>query len=348
MNLSKQELYMQRCLELASLGLGAVAPNPMVGCVIVKEGEIISEGYHQQFGGLHAEANAMRLLTDEELNGATMYVSLEPCCHHGKTPPCADLIIDKKIKEVIIGSLDTNPLVSGQGVEKLKNAGVQVVTGVLEKQCRELNKRFYTFHEKKRPYIILKWAKTQDDFISRWPLPENKEDNWITSSESKKKVHQWRSEEQAILIGYNTLVNDNPALTTRLVMGKNPIRMVLCRDIPYLQDYKMFNNESKTILFNTVKDDNFHSVTFVKVDWKQKIEQVMEYCHSHGISSLIIEGGTNTIYQFLNANLWDEARIFINPDLKFTHGILAPEFDLSGIEAETSGTDLLYIKHNTL
>jgi len=348
MTLNSNESYMQRCLELAALGIGAVAPNPMVGCVIVKDDKIIAEGYHQQYGGLHAESNAIRLLSDEELEGCTLYVSLEPCSHYGKTPPCADLIIDKKIKEVIIGSLDSNPLVSGKGAERLKNAGIKVITGILEKQCRDLNKRFYTFHEKKRPYIILKWAKSKDDFISRWPLPENKDDNWITSSESKKKVHQWRSEEQAILIGYNTLVNDNPSLTTRLVMGKNPIRMVLCRDIPHLQDFKAFNNESKTILFNTAKNDSSQSVEFIKVDWSQKIQFVISYCNKHGISSIIVEGGTNTIYHFLNANLWDEARIFVNPSLTFSHGIQAPDFDINGIKPQESGTDLLYIKYNTL
>lgn len=339
---------MQRAIELAKQGLGSVAPNPMVGCVIVKHDKIIAEGYHQQYGGLHAEPNAMRLLSDEELSEASLYVSLEPCSHFGKTPPCADLIIDKKIKEVFIGSLDTNPLVSGKGVQKLKDAGIKVEYGILEKECRELNKRFFTFHEKKRPYIILKWAQTADGFISRWPLPQNKDDNWITCNESKKMVHQWRSLEQAILIGYNTLVNDNPSLTTRLVKGKNPTRLVMCRDIPFLQDYQVFSNEAKTVLFNTVKDDHFHSVDFVKVDWQNKINQILDYCFKNNISSLIVEGGTNTIYQFLNANVWDEARVFVNPNLNFTIGIQAPDFDLTNIETLVSGTDLLYIKQQTL
>lgn len=339
---------MQRAIELAKQGLGSVAPNPMVGCVIVKHDKIIAEGYHQQYGGLHAEPNAMRLLSDEELSEASLYVSLEPCSHFGKTPPCADLIIDKKIKEVFIGSLDTNPLVSGKGVQKLKDAGIKVEYGILEKECRELNKRFFTFHEKKRPYIILKWAQTADGFISRWPLPQNKDDNWITCNESKKMVHQWRSLEQAILIGYNTLVNDNPSLTTRLVKGKNPTRLVMCRDIPFLQDYQVFSNEAKTVLFNTVKDDHFHSVDFVKVDWQNKINQILDYCFKNNISSLIVEGGTNTIYQFLNTNVWDEARVFVNPNLNFANGIQAPEFDLTGVEPVASGTDLLYIKQQTL
>lgn len=340
---------MLRCLELAKLGAGKVSPNPLVGCVIVNENRIIGEGWHKKFGQSHAEVNAIREVKDELMfKQATLYVNLEPCSHFGKTPPCADLIIDKKIKEVFIGSLDTNPLVSGKGVQKLKDAGIKVEYGILEKECRELNKRFFTFHEKKRPYIILKWAQTADGFISRWPLPQNKDDNWITCNESKKMVHQWRSLEQAILIGYNTLVNDNPSLTTRLVKGKNPTRLVMCRDIPFLQDYQVFSNEAKTVLFNTVKDDHFHSVDFVKVDWQNKINQILDYCFKNNISSLIVEGGTNTIYQFLNANVWDEARVFVNPNLNFTIGIQAPDFDLTNIETLVSGTDLLYIKQQTL
>jgi diaminohydroxyphosphoribosylaminopyrimidine deaminase/5-amino-6-(5-phosphoribosylamino)uracil reductase len=206
---------MQRCLELAIKGLGNVAPNPMVGCVIVCDGEIVAEGYHEQYGSGHAEPNAIKQVSDAILQKSTLYVTLEPCSHHGKTPPCADLIISKGIKKVVVGNLDSNPLVSGRGIQKLKDAGIEVEYGILDKECRELNKRFFTFHEKKRPYIILKWAQTQDGFISHWPLPENKEDNWITGKESKTLVHQWRTEEQAILIGYNTLLADNPFLNSR-------------------------------------------------------------------------------------------------------------------------------------
>ncbi len=219
---------MQRCLELAAKGLGNVAPNPMVGCVIVCDGEIVAEGYHEQYGCGHAEPNAIKQVSDAILKKSTLYVTLEPCSHHGKTPPCADLIISKGIKKVVIGNLDSNPLVSGRGIQKLKEAGIEVEHGILDKECRALNKRFFTFHEKKRPYIILKWAQTQDGFISHNPLPENKEDNWITGKESKALVHQWRGEEQAILIGYNTALVDNPLFTMhRLVKGKNPIRLII-------------------------------------------------------------------------------------------------------------------------
>jgi diaminohydroxyphosphoribosylaminopyrimidine deaminase/5-amino-6-(5-phosphoribosylamino)uracil reductase len=260
----------------------------------------------------------------------------------GKTPPCADLIISKGIKKVVVGNLDTNPLVSGKGIQKLNDAGIEVEYGVLDKECRALNKRFFTFHEKKRPYIILKWAQTQDGFISRWPLPEIKEDNWITGKESKALVHQWRSHEQAILIGYNTLINDNPLLTARLANGKNPIRFVLSRTIDLQTDLNVFKQDAKTIIFNPVKDDINNNIEFVKIDWNNKVQQVLDYCFKNNISSIIVEGGTNTIYNFMNINAWDEAQVFVNPTKTFEHGISAPGINLTNILPIHVGTDLLY------
>lgn len=334
---------MNRCLELAVKGIGNVAPNPMVGCVIVCEGKIIAEGYHQQYGSAHAEPNAIKQVSDELLKKCTLYVSLEPCSHHGKTPPCADLIISKGIKKVVVGNLDSNPLVAGKGIQKLKDAGIEVEFGILDKECRELNKRFFTFHEKKRPYVILKWAQTQDEFISHWPLPENKEDNWITGKESKTLVHQWRAEESAILIGYNTLINDNPYLTTRLVNGKNPIRLVLARHLDFPMDLNIFNADAKTIVFNDAKDEVKGNIEFVKIDWNNnKAQQVLDYCFQNNLSSIIVEGGTNTIYNFMNNHTWDEARVFVNPNKKFEHGISAPDISLINTLPVKVGNDLLY------
>ena len=337
---------MKRCLQLAVKGLGYVAPNPMVGCVIVCDGAIVAEGYHEQYGGAHAEPNAIKEESDDVLKKRILYVNLEPCSHHGKTPPCADLIISKGIKKVVVGNLDSNPLVAGKGIQKLKEAGIEVEHDILDKECRELNKRFFTFHEKKRPYVILKWAQTADGFISHWPLPENKEDNWITGKESKIVVHQWRTEEQAILIGYNTLLADNPYLNSRLVNGKNPTRLVLAHYLDFSMDLNVFNADAKTIVFNTVKDEIKGNVEFIKIDWNNKAQQVLDYCFKNGINSLIIEGGTNTVYNFTNVNAWDEARIFVNPHKKFEHGISAPDLSFHQSIPTQIGDDLLYTLFN--
>jgi diaminohydroxyphosphoribosylaminopyrimidine deaminase / 5-amino-6-(5-phosphoribosylamino)uracil reductase len=337
---------MNRCLDLAVKGLGSVAPNPMVGCVIVYDGKIIAEAFHEKYGEGHAEPNAIKKVSDELLKDCTLYVTLEPCSHYGKTPPCADLIISKGIGKVIVGNLDSNPLVAGKGIQKLKDAGIEVEYGVLDKECRELNKRFFTFHEKKRPYIILKWAQTQDGFISHWPLPENKEDNWITGKESKSLVHQWRTEEQAILIGYNTLLADNPYLNARLAKGKNPIRLVLTHYLDFSETLNVFNSDAKTIVFNTIKHEVKGNVEFVKIDWSSKAQQVLDYCFKNNIDSIVIEGGTNTIYNFTNLNAWDEARVFVNPHKKFEHGISAPDILFNQSTPEQIGDDLLYTLFN--
>lgn len=333
---------MQRCLDLAIKGFGRVSPNPMVGCVIVCNDTIIAEGYHEQYGLAHAEPNAINQVSDKLLKQCTLYVTLEPCSHYGKTPPCADQIISKGIKTVFIGNLDSNPLVSGKGVQKLKDAGIVVSHGVLEAECYELNKRFFTFHKKKRPYIILKWAQTNNGFISQWPLPENKEDNWITGKKSKVLVHQWRSDEQAILIGYNTLMSDNPYLTTRLVDGKNPIRFVVARNTDLPSHLNIFNSVSKTVVFNSMENRIQENVEFVKIDWDNKVESILDFCYANQITSLIVEGGTNTIYQFMNTNKWDEARVFVNPNKKFEHGIIAPEINLTIAKLIQVEEDLLY------
>ena len=333
---------MQRCLELAVKGLGNVAPNPMVGCVIVCDGEIVAEGYHEFYGGPHAEPNAIKQVSDAILKKSTLYVTLEPCSHHGKTPPCADLIINKGVKKVVIGNLDSNPLVAGRGIQKLKEAGIEVEYRVLDKECKELNKRFFTFHEKKRPYIILKWAQTQDGFISRIPLPKNKEDNWITGKESKDLVHQWRGEESAILIGYNTALVDNPLLTTRLVEGKNPVRLIIDKNLDLPHNLNIFNNDAKTIVFNSIKSSDDDNIRYVRIDFQNMIQEILNECYVLNISSVIIEGGTKTINEFIQKNTWDEARLFVNPNKVFKQGIAAPVISFNQSAPTQIGDDLLY------
>jgi len=347
MSIQSHETYMKRCLELAAQGLGKVAPNPMVGCVLVYQNQIIAEGYHEVYGSAHAEPNAIRQVNDELLKDCTLYVTLEPCSHFGKTPPCADLIIDKGIKHVVIGNLDSNPLVSGKGVQKLRDSGITVEYGILDKECRELNKRFFTFHEQKRPYVILKWAQTLDGYISRWPIPENKTENWITGNESKQLVHSWRTQEQAILIGHNTLVADNPLLTARLAKGKNPIRMVLSKYLDLDSNLNVFNQDAPTVVFNTIQQKTNEYTEFVKIDWTKRVQEVMRYCFEKGISSVIVEGGTQTIEQFMQTNTWDEARLFVNPNQTFVNGIKAPAINLANLTPTTVGQDWLYTLQNT-
>jgi len=314
---------MRRCLELAELGAGNVAPNPMVGCVIVLDGKIIGEGYHQEFGKAHAEVNAINSVSNKKLlKKSTLYVNLEPCVHFGKTPPCSDLIIKYKIPNVIIGAIDNNKLVAGKGVDHLKNNEINVEVNILEQSCKTLNKRFYTSHNEQRPYIILKWAETQDGFISR----EKNEgqllnDNWITCKNSKVLVHQMRAKEQAILIGKNTVITDNPSLTTRLVEGKSPIRILLCHDATGLEKFKVIEDPYPTIIFNTLINKKIKNKEWVKFDGSLK--DLITQLSNRNIQSIIIEGGTNVINQFIKNNIWDEAIQFIG-NKKFKKGIPAP------------------------
>ena len=337
---------MKRCLTIAAQGLGQVAPNPMVGCVVVYQDKIISEGYHQVYGGLHAEPNALKGIDEALLKECTLYVNLEPCSHHGKTPPCADLIIGKGIKKVFVGNLDTNPLVAGKGIKKLQDAGIAVEYGILNEACRELNKRFFTFHEKKRSYIILKWAQTNDGFISQDPLPARKEDNWITGAESKQLVHQLRTQEQAILVGYNTALLDNPLLTARLANGKNPLRIVIDKELALPKHLAIFNDDAETLIFNNKKSVQKNNLHYVKIDFNHLLTEMMNYLFTKNISSIIIEGGTKTLSQFIKQNLWDEARVFVNPHKNFVKGLKAPVISLSQASKQFIGTDELYTLKN--
>lgn len=301
---------MSRCLQLAALGLGKVQPNPMVGAVIVHHDTIIGEGWHRQYGQGHAEVNAFASVTQPELlKESTMYVSLEPCSHFGKTPPCADAIIRHGVPKVVIGTVDSNAKVNGGGIKKLQDAGIEVVTGVLADQCKELNRRFFTYHEQKRPYVILKWAMTRNGYmdIDRQRQPDGQ--YWITNPELKTLVHQWRSEEDAILVGYNTMVNDKPQLTTRLFPGKDPQRFV-CQRNP---------ESSETAYYHALPENP-----------AEALQQLYEL----KIQSVIIEGGRKTLQRFIDSQLWDEARILMGSQL-WESGVKAPLLDGICIKEES-------------
>jgi diaminohydroxyphosphoribosylaminopyrimidine deaminase/5-amino-6-(5-phosphoribosylamino)uracil reductase len=315
------EKYMKMCIDLASKGFPKAMPNPLVGCIIVYRDKIIGTGYHQVYGENHAEVNAINSVEDKSLlNDSTLYVTLEPCVHFGKTPPCANLIVQSKIPRVVIGSLDTFSEVNGKGIEALREAGVTVKTSVLEGECRALNKRFYTFHEKKRPYIILKWAKSSDGLIA----PKNQtEPFWMTGKESKKLVHQWRGEETAILVGKNTVIIDNPLLTTREIKGDNPIRILIDKNLSLATNYAVFNNEATTLVVNESKESQRH----VKVDFNSFFPSLMKALHQRGIQSLIVEGGAITLNSFIASNYWDEARVFTSKKI-LGNGIQSPVIEL--------------------
>lgn len=295
------ETYMSRCLQLASLGLGRVQPNPMVGAVIVCEGRVIGEGWHRQYGQAHAEVNAIASVKDKSLlTKSTLYVNLEPCSHFGKTPPCVNAIIRCGIPRVVVGTVDSHDKVNGTGIQKLQNAGVEVVANVLPQQCRELNRRFFTFHEQHRPYIILKWAMTTNGFMDIDRKKQPASSYWITNEELKTISHQWRSEEDAILIGYNTFVNDHPQLTTRNFPGKNPHRFVMSRDV-------------------NIQIPDFQTLT-------ENIAEAMNVLAADKIQSVIVEGGRKTLERFIRAGIWDEARILIGSQ-KWDSGTKAPVID---------------------
>ena len=312
---------MKMCIDLASKGFPIAMPNPLVGCIIVYRDKIIGTGYHQVYGENHAEVNAINSVEDKSLlNNSTLYVTLEPCAHFGKTPPCANLIVQSKIPRVVIGSLDTFSEVNGKGIEALREAGVTVKTSVLEDECRALNKRFFTFHEKKRPYIILKWAKSSDGLIA----PKNQtEPFWMTGKESKKLVHQWRGEETAILVGKNTVIKDNPLLTTREIKGDNPIRILIDKNLSLATNYAVFNNEATTLVVNESKESQRH----VKVDFNSFFPSLMKALHQRGIQSLIVEGGAITLNSFIASNYWDEARVFTSKKI-LGNGIQSPVIEL--------------------
>jgi diaminohydroxyphosphoribosylaminopyrimidine deaminase / 5-amino-6-(5-phosphoribosylamino)uracil reductase len=342
------EIYMSRCIELASLGVGHVAPNPMVGSVIVCNGKIIGEGFHQKYGQAHAEVNAVNSVTRRELlKSSVMYVSLEPCAHFGLTPPCADLIVREQIPKVVIGSADPFSEVAGKGIERLKKAGVEVKVGVLEKECHELNKRFFTFHTQKRPFVILKWAQTSDGFIDTDRLLANYgQPTWITGEMALRLVHKVRSEENAIMIGTFTAEKDNPHLTVRHWPGDNPLRILIDKNLRLPHNLNLFDGSVPTIIYNSQKHENTGLISWVKIDFQKNIvPQMLEELYARNILSLIVEGGKQLIDSFSGSGLWDEMHVYTG-NLFFSGGVKAPLTAGKLVAEEWLDTDNLKIFRN--
>lgn len=322
--------YMQRCLELAKLGEGHTSPNPLVGSVIVCDDKIIGEGFHQRYGGPHAEVNAIHSVKDHRLlQHSTLYVNLEPCSHVGKTPPCADLIIEKKIPRVVIGMVDPNPEVSGKGIERLKKAGCEVFVGIMVEECQELNRRFFTFHREKRSYIILKWAQTADGFVD---LIRTKNElgkpTWITDEISRVAVHKQRSTEGAILIGTETALKDNPSLTLRDWYGHQPLRIVTDLNNRLPSDLTVYDGKQKTITLTNSDKRAKNNTLSIHVKQTDAVKSLLAYLYSEKILSFIIEGGPKTLQHFIDRGLWDEAHVYTGQTV-FNEGIKAPDFDHS-------------------
>ena len=343
------EIYMQRCIELAGLGVGNVSPNPMVGAVVVMDTVIIGEGYHHKYGEAHAEVNAINQVISafsdwaELLDQSILYVSLEPCAHYGKTPPCADLIIKHKIPRVVVGCRDPFEEVDGKGIDKLKDAGVEVITGVLENECRWLNRRFFTRVQMQRPYVILKWAQTADGLFA----PDNDSQFWITGPESRKLVHQWRGEEDAVLVGKRTAMIDNPQLNVRFGEGRSPKRVVIDRRLELKQNLNLFDHSVETLVFNGIKTAIEDNVKYIALeDFDRYVPQYILYqLYLQDIQSVIVEGGAQTINSFIEAGLWDEARIFTGPQ-HLKQGIKSPGINGLNMGEFKIGNDKLSILKN--
>jgi len=329
---------MHRCLELAKLGAGYVTPNPMVSAVLVYEDKIIGEGYHQQYGGPHAEVNCINSVKDQDkdkISGSVLYVSLEPCSHFGKTPPCTDLIIANQIPEVVIGCRDPFKEVDGKGIEKLKAAGINVVYGILEQECRQLNKRFFTFHIKHRPYIILKWAETADGKIAG----DGTSRLLISNEQTNRLVHKWRSEEASILIGTNTALLDDPELTTRHWTGPSPVRLVIDMDLKLASTLKIFNDKQRTIIFNSIKHEENGKLSYYQVtEDVNLVDQIVNALYQMKIQSVIVEGGAQLLQSFIDEGIWDETRIIKNEELIINNGLPAP---ILSIKNTGQGTRIL-------
>tara|TARA_R110000850_G_scaffold150497_1_gene273152 strand:+ start:45607 stop:46632 length:1026 start_codon:yes stop_codon:yes gene_type:complete len=340
---------MQRCIDLAQLGLGKTYPNPMVGSVVVYQDKIIGEGWHQKAGKPHAEVNAINSIEDKSLlKKAILYVSLEPCSHFGKTPPCADLIVHHKIPKVVVGCLDPNPKVAGRGVKKLLESGCKVAVGILEDDCININKRFFTLHQKKRPYIILKWAQTSDGFIA----PKQQVTGnpfWITGKASKQLVHKWRSEEQAILVGTTTVLKDNPQLTNRLWEGNSPVRVILDQHLKINSDAAVLDGTVKTIVLtskNKTELPDLKNVHFEIIAFDKNLPQLIcGVLYNHQIQSLIIEGGTQTLQTFIDSNLWDEARVFTGNNV-LSEGVKSPVINKNINQSVSVSEDQLSLYYN--
>lgn len=336
-------LYMHRALQLATLGRGSVAPNPLVGCVIVYQGKIIGEGWHKAYGKAHAEVDAIEAVFDKELlTQSCLYVNLEPCSHYGKTPPCANLIIEKKIPRVVIANVDTNPLVAGKGIRLLQEAGTEVVTGILAQEARYLNRRFFTFMENKRPYILLKWAQTADGYIARKDFSSK----WISNIHSRTLVHQWRSEEQAAMVGTYTALYDNPQLNVREWSGQNPIRIVIDKQLIIPRTHHLFNGLQTTLCYNLHKNESLPHLHYIRLDKDFFIENLLQDLYERKIQSVLVEGGAKLLQSFIEKNLWDEARVFVSKQ-RFYEGIPAPRISVAPLSIkEIQGDQLWWFVQN--
>ena len=346
--LTTNEKYMLRCIELAKRGAGNVSPNPMVGCVIVNNNKIIGEGFHEKYGEPHAEVNAINAVMNPELlQTSALYVSLEPCAHYGITPPCSDLIISKKIRKVIVGTMDPFAKVAGKGIEKMRNAGIEVVVGVLENECRELNKRFFTFHQKQRPYILLKWAQTADGFIDiNRQSSDYGEPTWITGHHALVRVHKMRAAEDAIIVGTNTAKKDNPALTVRHCPGKNPLRAVVDQHLRLSKNLALFDNSVETLVFNSLKNEKVQKTHYIQINFAENsIIQILAELRKRNILSLIVEGGKQFLESFISQDLCDEAHVYTGGKI-FVAGIKAPKITGKLVSKEKIENDLLLIFKN--
>ncbi len=344
--MNTNEKYIKRCLEIAKNGLATAMPNPSVGAVIVCDDVIIGEGFTSCYGGNHAEVNAINSVKNIALlKKATIYVSLEPCSHFGKTPPCCDLILESGIPNIVVGCLDSNEKVSGKGIQKLIDAGRNVIVGVLVEECRKFNIRFFIFHEKKRPYIILKWAESQDGFIAPFEKNEQKP-VWISNEFSRQLVHKWRSEEAAILVGTQTVIDDNPKLDVRDWLGKNPIRVVLDQNNRISKESHIFDNQIETILISKINDNFNDNKKKQTIDFEKNIaSQIASFLFDRNIQSVIIEGGRQTLQTFIDENLWDEARVF-KGTIYLENGTKAPILNSKNVEKQTIAGDELLIYRN--
>ncbi len=340
---------MRRCLELSQNGQGKVAPNPLVGCVIVHNGLIIGEGFHNEFGGPHAEINALNSVVQKELlPQSTLYVNLEPCCHHGKTPPCTDRIISEGIRKVVIGMEDPFPKVAGKGIDILKQAGIEVETGILLDECQWLNRRFVRFYRSRRPYVILKWAQTLDGYIDKERESDEPKINWITDEKTRILVHKWRTEEQAVMIGGNTATKDNPRLTVRDWKGKNPVRVVIDNTGNLENTLHVFDKEAETLLFTPVlKSYGDHTRTIVTDFSKDALPFIFNTLYENNIQSVIVEGGRQLLTSVIEAGLWDEARIFTGNHY-FYKGVEAPRISGGQYSTERMGNDVLAVIINKI
>lgn len=328
--MNNDEFYIKRCIELAQKALGNTYPNPLVGSVIVHNGEIIGEGYHYKAGENHAEINAINSVRNKDLiPESTIYVSLEPCAHYGKTPPCASKIKELGFKKVVIGAMDSHDKVNGKGKKIIQDAGIEAVSGILEKECIELNKRFFTYHEKKRPYIILKWAESGDGFLDKDFKPTA-----VSNTLVNQFVHQLRADEHGILVGTQTALHDNPSLTVRNTEGVNPIRILIDFDLKVPAHFNIYNNEARTLVLNSTKESTEGHIQFIKINKDNFLPELMEALYKEQIQSVIIEGGRFTLQQFINADLWDEAVVIKNENLKLENGTKAPEFNHSNAKTE--------------